>query len=294
MRRSRREVLGGAGAALALNVLGMSGGAAAEGAREGSDPPFHLGTVTYNVPKDWDLPTLLKVLKQAGIDGVEFRTTHAHGVEPSLSPSQRTEVKQRCMDAGMRQVSLGSICEFQSPDPAAVRKNIEQCGEFIRLAKDIGARAVKVRPNGLPREVPVEKTLEQIGTALRECGAMAQDNGVEIWVEVHGNGTQEPPNTRKIMDHCSHQAVGLTWNSNPTDVKGGSVKASLELLRPFIRCCHINNLWGDYPYRELFALLRGSGFTGYTLCEVATPVKPEDGALFYQCYKGLWRELARG
>lgn len=289
----RRDLMTGAGAALALNALGLSGTEGAEGESRGSEHPFHLGTVTYNVPKDWDLPTLFKILKQAGIDGVEFRTTHAHGVEPSLSPTQRVEVRQRCADAGMRQISLGSICEFQSPDPAVVRKNVEQCGEFVRLAKDIGARAVKVRPNGLPKEVPVEKTLEQIGTTLRGCGALAEDNGVEIWVEVHGAGTQEPANMRKIMDHCGHRAVGLTWNSNPTDVKNGSVKEAFDQLRPFVRCCHINTLWGDYPYRELFSLLRGSGFEGHTLCEVATPVKPEDGLLFYQCYRGLWREMAR-
>jgi len=29
--------------------------------------------------------------------------------------------------------------------------------------------------------------------------------------------------------------VGVCWNSNPTDVVDGSVKASFELLRPWIR-----------------------------------------------------------
>src|SRR5688572_19075856 len=125
MGYGRRELLAGAGATLALNGLGASGAEAAEGEERGSECPFHLGTVTYNVPKDWDLPTLLKILKQVGMTGVEFRTTHAHGVEPSLSPSQRAEVRQRCLDAGMRQVSLGTVCEFQSPDPAVVRKHIE-------------------------------------------------------------------------------------------------------------------------------------------------------------------------
>jgi sugar phosphate isomerase/epimerase len=290
---SRRGLLAGLGGAAAAGVLVEALPAAAGGGAARTDPPFHLGTVTYNVPKDWDLPTLLKVLKQVGMTGVEFRTTHAHGVEPALSPDRRAEVKRLCAEAGMKQVSLGTVCEFQSPDPAVVRRNVESCREFVRLAKDIGARGIKVRPNGLPKEVPVDKTLEQIGRALRECGDMAADAGVEIWVEVHGGGTAEPANCRKIMDHCGHQAVGLTWNSNGTDLKNGSVREGFELLRPFIRCCHINNLWGDYPYRELFGLLRQTGFTGYTLCEVATPIKAEDGVLFFQCYQGLWRELAR-
>lgn len=63
---------------------------------------------------------------------------------------------------------------------------------------------------------------------------------------------------RKIMDCADHKNVGVTWrNSNGTDVKNGSVKESFDLLSKFIRCCHINELIGGYPYRELFSLLRG-------------------------------------
>ena len=90
------------------------------------------------------------------------------------------------------------------------------------LAKDLGARGVKVRPNGFPKDVPEGKTLEQIGRSLNECGKIGGDNGVEIWMEVHGQETSLPANARKIMDACGHRNVGVTWNSNPTDVKDGS------------------------------------------------------------------------
>lgn len=285
---TRRELLGGA--ALTMGTLALSGRAA----RAASDPPFGLGTVTYNVPKDWDLNTLLTLLPQAGLHAVEFRTTHAHGVEPSLTAAQRAEVKQRCRDAGMKQLSLGSVCEFHSPDPAVVRQNIETCREFVKLAHDIGALGVKVRPNGLPKEVPVDRTLEQIGKSLVECGKVAADHGVEIWVEVHGAGTQEPANMRKIMDYCGHKSVGINWNSNPTDVKNGSVKESFDLLKPFLMTVHINNFASGYPYRELFQLLRHANFQRYTLCEVAQPVKAEEGIAWFKKYREQWLELARG
>ncbi len=286
-----------------LLAMAVAGGAAAgvfpapEAAAQAaaaSDPPFGLGTVSYNVPKDWDLATLCKILPSTGLPAVEFRTTHAHGVEPGLNAAQRAAIKSQCRDAGFKQLSLGSVCEFQSPDAAVVRKNVEDCRAWIELARDIGALGVKVRPNGLPKEVPIEKTLEQIAYALKVCGRMAADNGVEIWVEVHGGGTSEPGNMRKIMDLCAHPAVGVNWNSNATDLANGSVRAAFELLKDRLMSVHINNLWGDYPYRELFRLLREARFSRYTLCEVAGAVRPEDGALFFQCYRGLWRELARG
>lgn len=278
-------------------------------------PAFRLGLVTYNVAKDWDLPTLLRLLREARFEGVELRTTHAHGVERTLTPAQRADVRGRLRDAGLVQTSLGSVCEFHSPDAAVVKRNVDDCREWVTLARDIGARAVKVRPNGLPKEVPEDKTLDQIGRALAECGVFAAEHGVEIWVEVHGEGTKIPSRMRRIMDACGHPSVGVTWNSNDTDVAGGSIAASFELLQPFIRCCHITDIGVSapagpssgpggapasgaaasgqpaYPYRELFARLAASGFKGFTLCEYPRPVEAAAGASWLAAYRRRWEEL---
>ncbi len=259
---------------------------------------FKLGTITYNIAASWDLATLLTACKTTHYDYVELRTTHAHKVEPSLSREQRRDVKKQFEDSGIRLWSFGSICEFESPEPGTVKAQIESCKAFCQLAADMGAKGVKVRPNGLPKGVETEKTLEQIGKALQECGQAADEHGVEIWVEVHGNGTQIPSNMRRIIDHCGHPKVGICWNSNPTDVKDGSIKESFELLKKDIRSCHINELWSDYPYRELFAGLRSIGYDRVTFMEVAG-VPEEAGAKepvaairFMRYYRALWSELA--
>ncbi len=277
----------------ALRMGLLSAGALALGRRARAAGSFHLGLVTYNVARDWDLDTILRLCREARFEGVEFRTTHAHGVERTLAPAQRAEVRRKCEGAGLLQTSVGSVCEFHSPDPAIVRANVEDCREWVRLAKDVGARAVKVRPNGLPKGVPEEKTLEQIGRALAECGAFAKDHGVEIWLEVHGDETRRPPRIRRIMDVCSHPSVGITWNSNDTDVEDGSVAKSFALLRPFLRCCHVTDLRSAYPYRELFSLLAQSGFTGFTLCEFPEPVPASNGAAWLKEYRERWEALQR-
>jgi sugar phosphate isomerase/epimerase len=259
---------------------------------------YRLGLVTYNVAATWDLPTLLKVCQAVGISPVELRTTHKHGVEPTLTREQRKEVRKRFADAGVEVWGCGTTCEFHSPKAAEVAKQIETCKRFVELVADIGGKGVKVRPNSLPRGVPVEKTLEQIGKSLIPCGKAAADAGVEIWVEVHGRGTAHPPHIKTIMQHCGHPRVGLTWNSNATDVKNGSVKEYFELLRPWVRSCHINDLYKDhkgaYPYRELFRLFRQSGYDRATLIEVGKVWKdPDTGAEFLRYYKALWHELSR-
>jgi len=259
---------------------------------------FKLGIVTYNVPANWDLPTILKVCKEVGIAAVECRTTHKHGVEPSLNKEQRLEVKKQFADSGVVFWGCGSICEFHSADPAVVKKNIEECKRFVELVKEIGGKGVKVRPNGVPKDADPQRTFEQIGKALIECGKAASDAGIEIWVEVHGPITQVPKNMKTIMDACGHPSVGVTWNSNATDVEKGSVAASFELLKPYIKSCHIDDLENDekgkYPYRELFKLFRMMGYDRYTMCEVGKSYDVAEGTVFLKKYKELWEKLAQG
>jgi sugar phosphate isomerase/epimerase len=287
--------------------LQVSGGLAAGGllaspehARADTTAPrkFRLGLVTYNLAANWDLATLLRVCKNVGVSPVELRTTHRHGVEPTLSNVQRREVHKRFADAGVEIWGCGTTCEFQASDPEVVRKNIETCKSFVDLVADLGGRGVKVRPNGLPRGVPVERTLEQIGKSLIPCGKAAADANLEIWVEVHGNGTSHPPYVKQIMEHCGHPQVGVTWNSNPSDLKDGSVAAYFQLLRPWIRSCHINEIYKDasgvYPYRELFRLFREMDYDRVTLMEVGrTPPDAASGEELLRYYKALWLELTR-
>jgi sugar phosphate isomerase/epimerase len=289
---NRRRFLQAAGTAAATGL------AAPVVAAPVKPPQFRLGIVTYNIAAAWDLPTVLKVCKNVGLAAVELRTTHKHGVEPALSKEQRQEVKKRFADAGVECWGCGSVCEFHAADPAVVKKNIETCKVFVQLAADIGGRGVKVRPNGLPKAVPVEKTLEQIGKALAECGKAAADQGMEIWLEVHGQGTSHPPHCKTIMQHCGHPKVGLTWNSNAADIKDGSVAESFKLLWPWVRSCHINELHKDsrgiYPYRELFRLFRENGYDRVTLCEVGRGMPdPVAGEEMLRYYKALWTELVK-
>lgn len=294
-RISRRRFLQTATASLALTA--PSALAAAE------PPRFQLGLVTYNVAKDWDLPTILKVCRQVGIAAVECRTTHKHGVEPSLTAEQRKMVRQQFADSGVVFWGCGTVCEFHSDNPQVVAKNIEDCKQFIQLVKDLGGRGVKVRPNGVPKGADPQKTFVQIGQALQQCGKAAADAGVEIWVEVHGAITQIPHNMKTIMEACEHPAVGVCWNSNNADIDNPkatpkSIAKSFDLLKKWIKSCHINDLENDakgtYPYRELFSLLRGIGYDRYTLCEVGRAYNVDDGIAFLKKYKALWEELAKG
>ena len=237
-----------------------------------------LGLVTYQWGKDYPLAELLKVCEQTNYAGVELRSTHKHGVEPSLNAPQRAEAKKRFADSPVALVGLGSACEYHATNPAIVQKNIDETKAFIDLSAELGGSGVKVRPNGLPENVPVEKTLEQIGKSLHIVGEYAAKANQQIRLEVHGKGTQEIPNMKRIMELADHPSVVVCWNCNPTDLNGAGFDANFDALASWIGTVHIHDLRPgkvDYPWQSLFNKLKAcsaKGFTGWCLMEDgATP-----------------------
>jgi sugar phosphate isomerase/epimerase len=250
------------------------------------EPRMKLGTVTYNLAQDWDLPTIIKNCEATGFQGVELRTTHKHGVEVSLSPDERGEVKRRFADSKVELMGLGSAFDYHTPDQQKLRKDIAATKEYIILAHDVGATGVKVRPNGLPKEVPVEKTLEQIGRALRELGEFGKDHGQTIRLEVHGTGTSQLPNIKRIMDVADHSHVGVCWNSNPTDLDGKGFEDNFDLVKDKIVSVHLRDLFlEDYPFRKLFARLNANNFGGYCLAEIPPSTDP---LRVMRYFRALW------
>ena len=251
---------------------------------------MRLGLVTYNMARDWDIPTIIEKCTATGFEGVELRTTHAHGVEVALTSEERSTVRKQFKDSPIELVGLGSAFEYHAADAAEVRQNIEGTKEYVKLAYDVGAPGVKVRPNGFPPPeagISREKTLEQIGIALRECGEFAKSYGVEIRLEVHGRETCHPPYIARIMEVADHDNVFVCWNSNPTDVdENGSIRKNFDLLKDKIRLAHItelyNEVYGAYPYRDLFSLLKGIGYKGFCCAEIAGNPESERLMKYYR------------
>ncbi len=247
---------------------------------------FPLGIVTDNIARDWDLDTILTRLESLKFAGVELRTGHKHGVEIGLSPAERDVVRKKFEDSPVELAGLGSVFEFQSADPAKLLENIEGTKAYVRLAHDVGAPGVKVRPNGLGKDIEPEVTYDQIGKALVEVATDAADFGVEIRVEVHGETTQLLPEFAKIMARADHPNVAVCWNSNPTDVVDGSLETTFPLVARRIKEVHLHDLTDEaYPWRDLFTRLAGIDYAGYTLAEIPESPDPERVLRYY---RSLW------
>jgi len=282
---SRRNLLKAIPAGAAALALGGIDSTVAQPATL-PKPRMKLGTVTYNLAKDWDLETLIKNCEAAGFEGVELRTTHAHKVEVDLSPAARAEVRKRFADSKVELMGLGSAFDYHTPDKAKLRADIEATKAYIQLAHDVGATGVKVRPNGLPKEVPVPLTLQQIGHSLRELGEFAKNLGQQIRLEVHGSGTSQLPLIKSIMRTADHPSVGVCWNSNQTDLEGEGFDANFEMVKSKIMLVHMRDLYlEEYPFRKLLGRLNEIGYAGYCLAEIPDS---KDPVRVMRYYRALW------
>ena len=275
-KHTRRNLLKSSVALAATSVIASSRPSSAQGAAGQAGQPLRLGLMTYTLAKDWDVATIIKNCTETQFEHVELRTTHAHGVEVTLSKAQRQEVRKQFEDAGIR-ISLASGFGYHYPDAGELRKNIEGTKEYTLLARDLGARGIRVFPNALlvDQGIPEEQTMQQIGKAVAEVGEFAHDHGVEIWLAVHGRGTNIVAKVKKMVDYAQSPHVYINWNCDQNDTKGPGFEANFNSVKDRIRNIHMHNLYNeDYPYRQLFALLKASGYQGYCDAEIPASCEP--------------------
>jgi sugar phosphate isomerase/epimerase len=253
---------------------------------------IQYGLVTYQWGAKWDIETLLKNLDGADVRGVELRVEHAHGVNPELTSDQRNKVRSQFTDVGVEIIGMGCNWEFHSPDAEVVKKNMEGAKQYLKLSHDIGGSGVKVKPNQLPKEVPVDKTLEQIGKCLAELADYGSGFGQQVRLEVHG-GVSDLAHIRKVMEVADRDSVRVCWNSNKQDLEGG-IEANFAKVKDYLGATtHVRETSAaDYPWETLARLLVEADYAGWVCLEGHKP-PTGDAVEALKAEKARWQEWIR-
>ena len=242
-----------------------------------------LTLLTYDIAKHWDLPELIGVAQKCGFAGIEFRTAlgHGHGVELEATPAQRRTIKEQMEDAYLAIAGIGTSERFESPALGERRTHIDTTKRYIELAHDLEAGRVRVFGNDMPPGVPREDVIRYVGDALRELGEFAEDSGVDVLLEMHGQFNFWKF-TRGAVEHAQHPQVGLVYNCDPRDVIAGSVSETYRYVWEHLRHVHMHELDAeDYPYAELLQLLFDDEYEGYLSAEIAGSSDPERVLSYY-------------
>ena len=178
-----------------------------------------LGIVTYNIAKDWDLPTILTRLEKLGYAGVELRTTHAHKVEVNLTKAQRDEVRKRFEDSPVRARRPGQRLRVPGDRPGGRPQEhrgdqgVRPPGPRHRLAGREGP-AQRHPQGGRPRRRRSARSAGPSTRSARTPRASASRSA--------SRSTAASPrscsNFARIIEYADHPNVYACWNSNPTDV----------------------------------------------------------------------------
>lgn len=291
---SRRRFLGAAAAGAALVAVGSTGRAA-----EAPQSNLRFGLATYQWGMDWDVPTLIANCTKAGVFGIEPRTSskYAHGIELELTADKRAEIRKRFADSPVRIVSIACGERMDWPDAAKLKAAIEATKNFLALSRDVGSDVLRVFPNQFHPNVPHEKTIEQIATALNEVGAAAADLGQEVSLEAHGPAG-ELPTMRAIMDRVTQKSVRVRLNCDNRDVLGKGFEANFELVKHVLsRIIHLHGLKDSkYPYQQMVDLLVKNNWSGWALMENSDKVPDRVAALVEQreIWEGMVRRATKG
>jgi hypothetical protein len=253
---------------------------------------MRFGLATYQWGRDWDLPTLIANCTKAKALGVEPRTSikHKHGIELELSDAARRDVKKRFADSPVALVGLACGERFDSPDPAKLKRAIEDAKAYMKLSHDCGGRGVRVFVNDFHKEIPEEKTIEQAARALNEVGRYAAGVGQTVRLENHGSAGRLTT-LRKILDQVTQKNVRIKLNGDVKDNEGGQFAQNFALIKDRLDdTLHFHELEDSkFPYQLQTDLLVDMGWNGWWLGELETKVSDPLQGLIAQ--HQLWEKL---
>ncbi|MHC5058400.1 MAG: sugar phosphate isomerase/epimerase family protein [Planctomycetota bacterium] len=236
-----------------------------------------LSLLTYLLGKDYKLDELLEICARYGYRGVECRAQlgHKHGIELETSPEERAAIKARLAASPVKLVGISTGCRFEYAEAEKVREQVEIAKRFVDLAADVGAPQIRVFGNAFPKGADRDRVVKQVGESLREIAEHAEPSGVDCNLEMHGD-FYHWKHTLRAVQIADHPRVGIVYNCDARETKWGPIRAFIDPVAPYLRHVHMHNLErDDYPYPELFRILKDLGYAGYLSLECGESPDPE-------------------
>lgn len=241
---------------------------------------YPIGFSTLGCPK-WPWAAILERASSLGYAGIEIR-----GIEGEMDLSTRSEfaplqiagTRRQLADRNLVVTDLGASSRLHERDPAIREAQLDETRRFIDIAHRLGARYIRVFPNGYLKDEPHDVTLARIGDTLRELGAFAQGSGVGVLMESHGDLTDSNSLVTVMRQAGTGFDTGLVWDTHHTVVAGKEAPASTwAAIGSWVRHTHIKDSVASGDDRRY--VLLGQGTVG---------VKAIVQTLVSGGYKGLY------
>lgn len=203
-----------------------------------------LAFSTLGTP-DWTWPQILTLGPASGFSGVEIRLLERETdllVVAGLRPQHRAQRRRELDDAGLSVCGLASSVRFDESGTIARARQLEVGRRYLELARDLGAKFVRVFGDVLPAEPAARAdALAWIGDGMNVLAEQAASAGLEVLLETHGDFS-DTRNVADLMSRVSSPAGGVLWDTHhPWRFLDEPVADSFARLRPWVRHTH----WKD-------------------------------------------------
>jgi sugar phosphate isomerase/epimerase len=145
-----------------------------------------LGFMT-SMAQDKGVPELINMAKTHGYQAIEFRPEwkQAHGVELSMTKTQRKDTRARFADNGIEISAISPGVKFVNDDRD---QQLEKMSQYIDLAADLDASCVRFFADTLPKDPAQRHESHKVQAEYQARAAeKAWEAGVTLALETHSN-----------------------------------------------------------------------------------------------------------
>ncbi len=219
----------------------------------------------------------IKEMYQIGLDGVELTLYWL----PSKDKSYFRELKRVALFHGMPISGAGISTNFCNPSAEERNKEIEKVKEGLEIAHELGAPCLRVFGGRVPQGYTEEEAMKWVIESLQSCVKYAEENGVVIALENHGNMPSKADSVVKIMESVDSPWVRV--NLDLGNYRRESFYEEIAKTVPYAVHTHakVNVKLGkrrvEIDYNRIKEILKSGGYNGFLSIEYEEKDDPKVG-----------------
>jgi len=221
---------------------------------------------------DKTLQQIIVLAQRHSISALEVR-----GISGEMKNSQIKDFSFNCANEtkgllkrnGIEPLILGTSCKFH--DDETRNKMIENAYDEIVIAKRMGFKAIRVFGNNLTENKA--HCIDEVAKALSQVCQFAKRQGIEVYLEVHGDFNTVEVLQELIEQMESLDSFGLIWDVGHTHkMYGKNWSEFYQAMKPYICHVHIKDLLdqnlvlpgnGEIEITEIMKTLLEDGYEGW-------------------------------
>jgi D-psicose/D-tagatose/L-ribulose 3-epimerase len=235
----------------------------------------------------WSWPDTVRVIADAGYDGVEIAPFTLADSVTDLSPAERTTLRKQAEDAGIAVAGLHWI--FVSPqglhattdDAATRRRTTAYLRELIHFCGDLGGEVMIV---GSPKQrdvqpgVAYETAWGRFVDMIEACVDLAAERQVTLCMESiptdQGNFCTRLDEAVRMVEQVDHPNFQTMWDVHNAHEEQEPLPDLVRRNMRYIKHVHVQETDGSYPgsrdfdFAAILRVLQEENYRGYVSAEV--------------------------